>query len=260
MERNGLQIHYEILGDAGLPVLVLSHSLGANLNMWKPQSSAFSRQFRLLLYDMRGHGRSSISAGPFDIAVLCGDVLHLLDHLNIEQACFCGLSMGGVIGQWLGIHAGTRIRKLILASTAAKIGTEEGWNARIATVSQQGMQVIVPGTMERWFTTEFRVAHPDAVRPIEATLLSIDPRGYAASCAAIRDADFRESVSMIKIPTLVIAGAHDPATTPEDARFLVKSIAGSQYVELPAAHLSNVEAAGEFNAAVLGFLASGSVQ
>ena len=254
VKRDGIQIHYESIGSADLPVLVLSHSLGANLGMWKPQISALSRHSRLLLYDMRGHGKSSVAPEACTIADMGRDVLHLLDRLEIEHASFCGLSMGGTIGQWLGIHASGRIRRLVLANTAAKIGTDDGWNTRIATVLRDGMAPIVPGTLERWFTADFRAAQPEVVKEIEIMLRSMDTNGYAASCSAIRDADFRATASAIRLPTLLIAGTHDPATTPEDAQFLAGNIPGSQYVELPTAHLSNVEAAEPFNTAVLDFL------
>jgi 3-oxoadipate enol-lactonase len=251
---DGVQIHYEITGEAGQPVLVLSHSLGANLAMWQPQVERLASHVRLLGYDTRGHGASSAPSGPCTIAELGEDVLSLLDLLELEQASFCGLSMGGVIGQWLGIHAPHRIHKLILANTAAKIGTTDAWNQRIATVSREGLHTIIPATLERWFTADFRASQPEAVAAIEAMLQATNPQGYAACCAAIRDADFRRSVHAIAIPTMMIAGSQDPSTPPEEGRFLADNIAGSRLVELPTAHLSNVEAADEFNAALLGFL------
>ncbi|HEX4320377.1 MAG TPA: 3-oxoadipate enol-lactonase [Acidobacteriaceae bacterium] len=253
-QRNGVRIHYETLGSSDKPALVLSHSLGASLAMWQPQLNALSQHFQIVLYDMRGHGQSSIPAEPFDIAALGGDVLHLLDDLGIAQACFCGLSMGGVIGQWLGIHAPDRLYKLVLSSTAAKIGTSDGWNTRIAGVLSEGIGPIVAGTMERWFTAPFRAAHAEIVEAIASTLRATDPHGYAACCAAIRDADFRESVSAIRLPVLILSGTHDPATTTADGRFLADKIAASQYIELLAAHISNIEAADAFTAAVLDFL------
>ena len=253
-ELDGVLVNYEFTGDAGLPVLILSHSLGANLTMWQPQIDALSAHFRLLWCDTRGHGQSSIPPGPYTIQDLGQDVLHLLDALEIDQASFCGISMGGVIGQWLGIHAAGRLHKLVIANSAAKIGTAEGWNARIATVLHEGLRNIIPATLERWFTADFRAAQPKVIAAIEAMLQSTDPQGYASNCAAIRDADFRTELHAINTPTLVIAGAHDPSTTPEDGRFLADNIDGSQYVELPAAHLSNVEAAGGFNTALLNFL------
>jgi 3-oxoadipate enol-lactonase len=253
-ELGGVLVNYEFTGDAGLPVLILSHSLGANLTMWQPQIDALSAHFRLLCYDTRGHGQSSIPPGPYTIQDLGQDVLHLLDTLEIDQASFCGISMGGVIGQWLGIHAADRLHKLVIANSAAKIGTTEGWNARIATVLQEGLRNIIPATLERWFTADFRAAQPKVIAAIEAMLQSTDPQGYTSNCAAIRDADFRTQLHAINAPTLVIAGIQDPSTTPEDGRFLADNIGDSQYVELSAAHLSNVEEAIGFNTALLNFL------
>src|SRR5271168_4651741 len=147
LELDGLRIHYKLDGVANLPVLVFSNSLGVNLAMWEPQALALSSRFRVLSYDTRGHGRSSVPPGPYTIAQLGEDVLHLLNVLGIEQVSFCGLSLGGVTGQWLSIHAPSRIHKLILANTAAKVGNEETWNTRIATASQEGLGSIIPATL-----------------------------------------------------------------------------------------------------------------
>jgi len=249
-----IQIHYELGGGAGRPVLVLSNSLGSNLAMWQPQITALASHFRVLRYDPRGHGKSSVPDGPSAIADLGRDVLGLLDMLGIDQACFCGISMGGVTGQWLALNAPERLEKLVLANTAAKIGTAETWNARIAIVEQDGLRTIIPGTLERWFTAGFRATQPEIVADIEAMLWATDSRGYASCCAAIRDADFRMNLREFVTPTLVISSTHDPVTPPDDGRFLAEGIAGARYVELAAAHLSNVEAAEGFNAALLDFL------
>jgi 3-oxoadipate enol-lactonase len=253
-EVNGVRIRYELTGGQGLPVLVMSHSLGIDLAMWEPQLAALAPHFRVLRYDTRGHGGSSIPDGPYTAANLGGDVLGLLDVLAIQKASFCGLSMGGVVGQWLGVHASNRIDKLVLADTAAKIGNDETWNARIATVRRDGLDSVISGTLERWFTAPFRAAEPETIARTAASLRATSAEGYVACCAAIRDADFRDSLSQIGVPTLVITGSDDPVTPPVDGRFLADSIAGSRYVEVPAAHLSNVEAAGDFNKALLAFL------
>ena len=253
-ELDGIRIRYELTGDPGLPVLVMSHSLGVDLTMWEPQLAALARHLRVLRYDTRGHGGSSVPEGPYTAADLGGDVLALLDALGIQQVSFCGLSMGGVVGQWLGIHAQDRIQKLVLADTAAKIGTEEGWNSRIETVLHDGLDPVVPGTLERWFTAPFRVAEPETIARTAAVLGATSAKGYAGCCAVIRDADFRGSIAQIGLPTLVITGSDDPVTPPADGRFMADSIAGSRYAELDAAHLSNVEAAGAFNEALLAFL------
>jgi 3-oxoadipate enol-lactonase len=253
-ELEGVRIYYEVIGHANLPTLVLSNSLGANLSMWEPQAASLGSHFRLLRYDTRGHGNSSIPHSPYAISDLGQDVLGLLDHLEIEQASFCGISLGGVIGQWLGVNFPDRIHKLVLANTAAKIGLAEAWNARIETVLKEGLDSITPGTLDRWFTPSFHSAHPEIIASTGAILRATKVQGYTGCCAAIRDADFRGSLAAVSIPTLAIAGTHDPVTTPKDARFLAENIQGAKYIELPAAHLSNVEAAAEFNSALLGFL------
>jgi 3-oxoadipate enol-lactonase/4-carboxymuconolactone decarboxylase len=222
--------------------------------MWEPQMAALAPYFSILRYDNRGHGQSTAPAGPDAIADLGLDLLHLLDALGIERASFCGLSMGGVLGQWLGVHAPGRFDKLVLANTAAKIGTPEVWNARIELVLRDGLDPVIPGTLERWFTPAFHAAHPDVIRSIASTLAATGVPAYAACCAAIRDADFREQLSVIALPTLVIAGTYDPVTTPQDGRYLADNIPLASYVELPAAHLSSTETAPGFNTALLRFL------
>lgn len=250
----GIRLHYQLTGDSSLPVLVLSNSLGANLSMWEPQLAALAADFRILRYDNRGHGQSSAAAGPCTVEDLSRDLLRLLDALQIERASFCGISMGGIVGQWLGIHAADRLHKLVLADTAAKIGIADVWNARIELVLREGLDPVIPGTLLRWFTPAFHDAHPEAIRSTEAMLRGTTVQAYAACCAAIRDADFRTSLSAVAAQTLVLAGTHDPVTTPEDGRYLADNIPVARYVELAAAHLSNVEAAPAFNAALLDFL------
>jgi 3-oxoadipate enol-lactonase len=248
------RIYYETTSSADAPVLVLSNSLGADLSMWEPQVTRFSRRFRLLRYDTRGHGRSEVTPGPYSIAQLSGDVLELLDSLRVAAAHFCGLSMGGLIGQWIALHAPHRLIRLALANTAAKIGTAESWNTRIEAVRTKGMKAITEPVLERWFTPEFHRHAPEVVARFGAMLERCDPAGYAANCAAVRDMDLREFAFTIGLPALIVSGAHDPATPPEDGQFLAESIPGAKYVELQAAHLSNIEAADAFAECVVDFL------
>jgi 3-oxoadipate enol-lactonase len=253
----GLAFNVAVDGPADAPWLVLSNSLGATLDMWRPQVAAFSRHFRVLRYDTRGHGRSCVPPGPYTIADMGGDVLRLLDHLKIECAHFCGLSMGGTTGIWLGAHAPWRIDRLVLCNTAAWFGPPEIFDARIATVRAAGLEAIADGVMERWFTREFRQAEPAAVQAIRAALLATPVAGYLACCAALRDLDERTSLTRIGVPTLAVAGSHDPAPTPQAMRKLAAAIPGAHYVELPAAHLSNVGAAQAYSDAVLSHLLQG---
>jgi 3-oxoadipate enol-lactonase len=254
IEVNGVRLFYTLSGKADAPVLMMSNSLGTTLEMWQPQLAALEGRFHLLRYDMRGHGKSDVTEAACSIGTLGQDVLSLLDELQIGKVHFCGLSIGGVIGQWLGANAPERLKSLVLCNTAARIGTLESWNERIAAVEQGGVASIAQAVIQRWFTPAFRLASPGAVAPLQAMLLATNPRGYVLLCAALRDMDQRKLVESIRLPTYVIAGDHDPATTLEDAKFLQERIPGARLIALPVAHISNVEAADQFNAAVIEFL------
>ncbi len=251
---NATHIHYDFSGAEDAPVLLLSHSLGTNFAMWDAQLPQPSKSFRVLRYDTRGHGQSEISRGPYDFDKLGRDVLGLADELGISKFSFCGLSMGGVTGMWLGINASYRLHKLVLCSTAPKIGNADTWNARIEAVRKDGMKAVAPGTMERWFTAGFRNREPQTVERIQKMVESTDPQGFIACCEALREADFRESIKQIRTPTLVISGTHDPGTPPADGKFLAKQIEGAHYVELDAAHLSNIEQHDRFTQEVSDFV------
>jgi 3-oxoadipate enol-lactonase len=255
VEIGDFRAHYAVSGPVGAPVLVLSNSLGTNLSLWDPQVPEFEKHLRVLRYDTRGHGQSSVTTGPYRIEQLGRDVLHVLDRLSLGRVHFCGLSLGGMIGMWLGINAPERLHKIVLCNTAARIGTAEIWNARIDAVRKDGMKSIASAVIERWFTPSFRAAAPETVAHTQRMIEASPAEGYAACCAAIRDMDQRETIASITLPTLVISGAKDPATPPADCQFLAGKIRGARYVELPAAHLSNVEAAAQFSAEVLRFLA-----
>ncbi len=248
------QLHYELDGPDHAPVLLFSNSLGATVQMWEPQLSFFSRHFRVLRYDTRGHGQSTVSPGPYSIEKLSDDVLRLLDALRLPQVLFCGISMGGMTGMFLGANAPQRFKKLVLCNTAAKIGTAEKWNARIARVNQAGMKAISEAVVEGWLTATYRATHTEQTATMQAMLERNDPQGYVANCAAVRDMDYRQNLSAIKVPTLVVAGSSDASIPLADAHFLVENISGARFTELAAAHISNVEAQDEFNAQVLNFL------
>jgi len=249
-----LKTHYALTGDKE-PVLVFSNSLGTDFSMWDPQMAELQRRFRILRYDTRGHGQSSVTPGDYTIEQLGRDVLGLLDSLHLDCVRFCGLSMGGMIGMWLGVHAPNRLHRLVLSNTAARIGTKEMWNARIATARKDGMKPVAAAVIERWFTPGFRASFAERVARAQRMLENSPPEGYAACCAAIRDMDQREAVAQIKAPTLVIYGGSDPVTPGSDAQFLTDRIRGAVKVELAAAHLSNVEQADAFTEAVSNFLA-----
>lgn len=251
-----IRVHYELTGNAAAPVLLFSNSLGTNLSMWHNQLAAAEKHFRVLRYDSRGHGLTTVTPGPYSIELLGRDVLQLLDKLKITRVNFCGLSKGGMIGMWLGINAPQRLHKLILCNTAAKIGTMESWNGRIKSVRENGMKSIAPSVIERWFTPEFRKSSPDAVARTQQMLEHSPLDGYIASCEAIRDMDQRDAISLIRVPALVISGARDPVIPLSESHFLSERIFGAHSVDLEAAHLSNIEASEQFTAAVIRFLSA----
>jgi 3-oxoadipate enol-lactonase len=249
-----VRIHYALEGQVDGQVLAFSHSLGADLTMWDQLMPAVTGRFNVLRYDMRGHGQSSTPSGPYSIADLGNDFRMLLDHLKIPSARFCGLSIGGAIGIWLGINAGRQIDKLVLANTAAKIGTEETWNDRIQKVRAGGTASIARTQVGRWFTPEYAQAHPAMIDGMIATLSSTSAEGYVGCCVALRDMDFLAELGLVRPPTMVISGRFDPVAPPSDGHTLENGIPGARYVELPSSHLSAVEKPGEFAAALLSFI------
>jgi 3-oxoadipate enol-lactonase len=252
-DANGAQLNYRFDGPAGAPALVFSNSLGTNFSMWDSQIPALAKEFRVLRYDTRGHGESSVTPGTYSIAQLGRDVLGLLDILGIRSAHFCGLSMGGMIAMWLALNAPERINRLVLCNTAAKIGTPEMWSTRIEMVRTQGMNAVAQTQAQRWFTPEFVAKSPAIVASVVERIANTSPQGYAANCAAIRDMDLRDSIARIRSRTLVIAGSHDPVIPIADSRYLSDTIPGAKFAELNASHLSNVEASDDFTEALLNF-------
>ncbi len=250
---DGSVLHYRTDGDRARPCLILSNSLGTDLSMWQAQVTALAGDFFVVRYDTRCHGQST-GAAPFGIDRLGLDVVALLDHLDIARAAFCGISMGGLTGQWLGIHQPQRLTQLVLANTAARIGSADAWLARAEQVRRDGMAAVADGAPARWFTPQFLQREPDTVARMIATLRGQDAGGYAACCEALAQADLRASVGTITVPTLVIAGEHDPVTTLDDARWLQQQVAGSRLASVPASHISSVEAAQAFTAQLRGFL------
>jgi 3-oxoadipate enol-lactonase len=254
VETKDLHMHYELDGPAGAPALVLSNSLGTNLSLWDPQFPVFAKTFRLLRYDSRGHGQTSATPYEYTVEMLGRDVLQLLDALNLDRVNFCGLSIGGMTGMWLAANSPQRLTKLVLSNTAPKIGKLDIWNQRIKLVREGGTKAVAPPVVEKWFTPEFHAKHPDQIAKTRHMIESTSTDGYVASCAAVRDFDFWEQIGVIRAQTLVIAGTHDQSVPPSDAQKLAKQIPGARYIELPAAHISNVEAATRFTNEVSAFL------
>lgn len=251
---NDAQINYQTFGDAAKPALIFSNSLGTNFKMWQAQIDFFQQDFFVICYDTRGHGASSAPQGPYSIDQLGQDVVNLLDHLNIEKATFCGISMGGLTGQWLAIHRPERFNQVVVCNTAAKIGQEQAWNDRAALVREQGLQPIASTAASRWFTEPFIQSNATVVNNLQNDLAASSAEGYASCCEALAKADVREQLTDITVPVLVVAGQQDPITTVADAQFMVERIANSQLFEINASHISNVELPNEFNQAVKQFI------
>ncbi|MEM7429296.1 MAG: 3-oxoadipate enol-lactonase [Pseudomonadota bacterium] len=257
VQANGIDIHARWDGPEGAPVMLLSNSLGTRLEMWDDQMEALTAHFRVLRYDSRGHGRSSAPDRDYTIDELGTDAVALLDALEIDKVYYCGLSKGGMVGQWLGCHAGDRVHKLVLSNTAAFMGPRDLWDDRVRISREQGMEPMVEPILERWFTKAFRESSPDRVATVRAQLLATPGHGYGACSAAIRDMDQRETIKSITTPTLVIAGAADPATPPEAGQLIADSIPGAGIEIIPdAAHLANIEQTGIYNRVLVDFLTS----
>lgn len=254
IDADGCRLHVAVEGPENAPALMLSNSLGADLHMWDAQVPAFTKQFRLIRYDRRGHGKSDAPAGAYTMERLGRDVLAILDALKIKKTSWCGLSMGGMVGMWLGAKAPDRVERLVLSNTAARFPSPAPWDERIALVSQKGVAPLAELTMERWFTKGFRDRHPEKVKPVLDTFLKTSPVGYVGCCHAIRNMDYGEMIKSIAAPTLVIAGRHDPATTVEAGEFIRDNIRGAKLAVLDAAHISNIEQTQAYNDAVLSHL------
>jgi 3-oxoadipate enol-lactonase len=253
---DGCIIHVEVEGPEGAPVLMLSNSLGTNLHMWDDQIAPWARQFRLVRYDRRGHGKSSVPKGPYTMERLGRDVIGVLDGLGIAKINWCGLSMGGMVGQWLGANAAPRIDKLILSNTSCYFPDKAAWEGRLKMVRDKGLAGIVDANMERWFTKDFRERAPQAIAKMREMFLATKLDGYCGCGEAIRDMDHRALLAKITAPTLVIAGRHDLATPLEGNEFIKQHIPGAAIAVLDAAHIANLEQPKVYADTVLGFLQS----
>jgi len=253
---NGIDVFYLADGDPHKPAVIFSNSLGTDHSMWDGQLEALRRDFYLIRYDTRGHGLTNSPKGPYTIAQLANDVLGLLDYLSIDKAFFCGISMGGLIGQWLAVYAPDKFEALVIANTAPKIGTEQAWNERAALVRKEGLNSVADSAPSRWFTPEFYGVSPSSVNELLINLKNTNPEGYASCCEALAQEDLRECISTIRIPTLIIGGDKDPVTTLVDAQYMKSQVKGSEILSIPASHISNIEAEVEFNQAIKQFFAN----
>lgn len=247
--------HHRIEGPEDAPVLVLANSLGTTLEMWDAQASVLREHFRLVRYDHRGHGGSPVVPGPYAMEDLGADVLALMDRLGVESFSFCGLSIGGMVGMWLGSEAPDRIERLILCCTATRFDPPGAWDERAKSVRAGGMEAVADAVLERWFTPSFRKEYPEVLEWAGGMLRGASPEGYAGCCEAIRDADLRPSLDAITAPTLVIAGADDPAAPVTKSETIRDGIPDCRLAVVErAAHIANVERPDEVMTEILDHL------
>ncbi len=256
---NNHHVSCQLTGPEGAATVCFSHSLACSGVMWEPQMPALSDRFRILRYDVRGHGRSEATPPPYSLDLLADDVVAMLDALDIDQVHWVGLSMGGMIGQNLGLRHPGRLRSLLLCDTLSVVSqaAQPIWADRIETAQSDGMAPLCEPTLARWFTPAYLERDPPGLAGIRAQILSTPVTGYVGCCEAIRRIDYIDRLKDIRLPTRVMVGADDPATTPEDARAIHSRIEGSSLVVIDdAAHLSNVEQPNAFNSAMMAFLDS----
>ena len=246
-------VYHELSGAEDGRVLVLSNSLGTSTALWDPQVDEFSEHLRVVRYDHRGHGRSAVSPGPYSLDDLGRDVLELLDYLAVERASICGVSLGGMVAMWLGIHAPDRIDRLVLCSTAAYLPPPSVWTERAQAVRNAGStEVIADVVLGRWLTPAGRDADPQRYARLRAMLLQTSAEGYASCCGVLEHLDLRDQLSAIAAPTLVVVGTADVATPERHSRAIVDAIPDARFEVLDgAAHLANVERAESLTELVL---------
>jgi 3-oxoadipate enol-lactonase len=252
-----IDVHYVIDGDPSAPTLVLLDSLGSSLEMWEPQVASLAPRFRVVRFDLRGHGRSPVPPGPYDIADLGADLLALLDRLGVERAHLCGLSIGGMVALWAAEHAPERVDRLVMVCVSARLEPSEAWIARAATVRAEGMDAVADAVVGRWFTPAHAARNPDLVVRMRAMIAGQPAEGYASCCEAIAAMDLRPGLSAVRAPTLLIAAEDDPAIPPEHSERIAAAVPGARVVVVPdAAHMPNVEQPERVTAAILDHLST----
>ena len=255
--HDSVRLYYRLEGAPDRPVVVLAHSLGCDHGMWEPQMAALTARFRVLRYDHRGHGASDAPPGDYTVEQLGRDALALLDRLGFDRVAWCGVSLGGMVGQWIAANAGDRLTHLVLANTSPRIADPAGMEARRRTVLAEGMGAVTDTAMTRFFAAPLLAANPPRVASTRETVLATDPVGYAGCCAALRDFDGAALLPKITAPTLVVGGDAD-ASMPWDAHgaVLAAGIAGAAVVRLATGHLSNLGLPRTFTRALVEFLAA----
>ena len=251
-----LQFNYSLVGPINAPVIVFCNGLGANLTMWEPQVDFFAEKFRVLTYDQRGHGQTDVPKKAFQFDDLAYDVVRLIDALDIEKVHFVGLSMGGMTALGLAIKHPERLLSVAASNCVASFSAEarQVWMERASSVSANGLEPILDATIQRWFTERTISNRPDDIAGVRAMILNTNIDGYVGCCGAIRDLDYTEKLASITVKTLLIGGTYDIGTPPTEMKNMSSLIPGSRYVELDAAHVSNLEAPTEFNQTLDQFL------
>ena len=236
--------------------VVLLHSLGSDRGMWQPQARSLEAEYQVVMPDLRGHGGSEARSGPYTLETLGADLLAVADGAGLDRFHLVGISLGGQIALWAAINHPNRLRSVVLSNTAARIGTSEGWHERIALVRDRGLAGISQAVVGRWFADGFQERHPDCFAQAMKVFESTDPEGYIGCCHALADADLRDVVEKVAVPTLVIGGERDVSTPPEDVRWLHERISGSRLDIRPGlAHLPNLEAPEEYAEIISNWLA-----
>ena len=250
-----VDVHYGLSGPQNAPVVALLSSLGTDMSMWDPQVPVLSRRFRVLRYDLRGHGKSPVPAGPYSIADLGGDLLGLLDRLEIESAHICGVSIGGMTGIWTAAHDPERVRRLVVCCSSVYLDPEGTYRERAKLVRDGGVEQIADAALARWFTTEWLMENPGAATSMWRRLVAIPREGYAGCCEALAEMDLRPKLDAVRAPTLVISGEDDPATPPAHGRAIANGIRGSRFETVAhAAHLASIEQSRRVTELIMGHL------
>lgn len=252
--RNGQQLAVYTFGDTAHPALIFSNSLGTDHGMWQAQVAAFAEDYFVICYDTRGHGKSAVIENS-TLSNLANDVIDILEHFKVEKAHFCGISMGGITGLQLGLIAPQRFLSITIANSAAKIGQAEAWLSRADAVEEQGLADIVSTTHTRWFSNKFDYIHNRLAQQTIQSLSVTPPKGYAASCRALANADLRDQIANIEVPCLALCGGLDPVTTVADGEFMQAHIPNCEIAVLDASHLSNIEVPQQFNQVLAAFIA-----
>jgi 3-oxoadipate enol-lactonase len=258
VDVDGCPLYVRVDGHETAPALMLCNSLGTDLHLWDPQTPEWAKSFRVVRYDRRGHGRSGLGHAPRIMDTLGRDALAIMDALGLDKVHWCGLSMGGMVGQWLGANAPERINKLILSNTSAYFADKQRWNDRIKAIREGGLDAVAYGIMNIWFSADFRARAPETVAHMRAMLCEMPIEGYIASCESVRDMDLRPLLPKITAPTLIVAGSHDQSTPLPMAEFLRDNIKDATFRVMDTAHIANVEQPSVYTDMVLKFLTDAS--